>query len=680
MFDLSICDLHEIPSSVFPLCKVLQKESLLLYENNLKHLKGGNTSDLISLKILDVHSNLLQSIPQDIGYLKHLQILNLENNRLKSLPNSLGMLISLQQLNLKSNLFSSLPEPVTHLFNLRMLDISKNKITNLPKELASLRALENLVVDVSLMTYPSKEICLKGVESIMRFLCSESRIEYIPSNEFMPSAISLPASPMSLSFPRSSFSSCFSQSESALSSVLQDYEKNKERKRQEILALEKQLDEEYRLQASLAAQAAANKKELLNFISQEHNKLDSELCEIQYQKSLEKEKLLKSIQLVEENMSKLVTHFVVANERARRTEEILDQMERERLEKEQWYIVRQEELRHLRKNDITESFEKMLQHSDVVGLTIRQYMQEQQEIAKRTITEWEDMSAQFNSALQIKDNQKQLLLDRLLKEEKVQKEAFEMLLNERDICHKRIVSQISLIEQQLMELTMLELDKHAFNMDSQLKTIEDNRKTLTDLLVQLFEERDKREKELKLRLLEMEERRQSDQDDYWLVQYQRLLDSKPQSLVDQENHLEYEVIELLRRSDAAEFIPHFAQRRMTIETVLQLDNEKLIEIGIRSYLTREKILFNIKSYKSDMSPAQSARTEVSPPPAAESKELLDITSSPAECVVCMEEPANVLFLSCGHICVCFRCSEALALCPMDRQPISKKIKIYRQTS
>lgn len=94
------------------------------------------------------------------------------------------MLISLQQLNLKSksliftlikelikkyvnqemqttliiigNLFTSLPEPVTHLFNLKMLDISKNKITNLPKELASLRALEHLVVDVSLMTYPSK--------------------------------------------------------------------------------------------------------------------------------------------------------------------------------------------------------------------------------------------------------------------------------------------------------------------------------------------------------------------------------------------------------------------------------------------------------------------------------------------------------------------------------------------
>ena len=56
----------------------------------------------------------------------------------------------------------------------------------------------------------------------------------------------------------------------------------------------------------------------------------------------------------------------------------------------------------------------------------------------------------------------------------------------------------------------------------------------------------------------------------------------------QENHLEYEVIELLQRSDAAEFIPHFAQRRMTIETVLRLDDEKLIEV-------LEMVMFLLKS-------------------------------------------------------------------------------------
>ena len=32
---------------------------------------------------------------------------------------------------------------------------------------------------------------------------------------------------------------------------------------------------------------------------------------------------------------------------------------------------------------------------------------------------------------------------------------------------------------------------------------------------------------------EMEAQRQEDQDDYWLIQYQRLMDRKPQSLIDQ---------------------------------------------------------------------------------------------------------------------------------------------------
>ena len=33
--------------------------------------------------------------------------------------------------------------------------------------------------------------------------------------------------------------------------------------------------------------------------------------------------------------------------------------------------------------------------------------------------------------------------------------------------------------------------------------------------------------------VEMEEQKLANQTDYWLVQYQRLLDSKPQSLIDQ---------------------------------------------------------------------------------------------------------------------------------------------------
>lgn len=51
-YDLSACELTEIPSSVFSLCKVLQKEVLLLHTNLLKNLKmGGKMADLANLRV-----------------------------------------------------------------------------------------------------------------------------------------------------------------------------------------------------------------------------------------------------------------------------------------------------------------------------------------------------------------------------------------------------------------------------------------------------------------------------------------------------------------------------------------------------------------------------------------------------------------------------------------------------
>ena len=47
------------------------------------------------------------------------------------------------------------------------------------------------------------------------------------------------------------------------------------------------------------------------------------------------------------------------------------------------------------------------------------------------------------------------------------------------------------------------------------------------MLVELMNQKDLRQKELTKRLEEMEQGRKEDQDNYWLIQYQKLLDSKP---------------------------------------------------------------------------------------------------------------------------------------------------------
>jgi len=56
----------------------------------------------------------------------------------------------------------------------------------------------------------------------------------------------------------------------------------------------------------------------------------------------------------------------------------------------------------------------------------------------------------------------------LLLQEELQKEAFEALQCQKDARHKRITSQISLIEQELAELTMLEIEQRDMRLDTQI--------------------------------------------------------------------------------------------------------------------------------------------------------------------------------------------------------------------
>ncbi|XP_015727312.1 mitochondrial ubiquitin ligase activator of nfkb 1-A-like isoform X1 [Coturnix japonica] len=49
------------------------------------------------------------------------------------------------------------------------------------------------------------------------------------------------------------------------------------------------------------------------------------------------------------------------------------------------------------------------------------------------------------------------------------------------------------------------------------------------------------------------------------------------------------------------------------------------------------------------------------------------------CVVCLTRPRECVFLSCGHICCCFRCFQALPtrLCPICRGPIDRVVPLYQ---
>ena len=57
--------------------------------------------------------------------------------------------------------------------------------------------------------------------------------------------------------------------------------------------------------------------------------------------------------------------------------------------------------------------------------------------------------------------------------------------------------------------------------------MKEKREQLTAILIQLMDQKKARQDELTSRLSETEENRTEEQDNYWLIQYQKLLDNKP---------------------------------------------------------------------------------------------------------------------------------------------------------
>jgi E3 ubiquitin-protein ligase LRSAM1 len=80
---------------------------------------------------------------------------------------------------------------------------------------------------------------------------------------------------------------------------------------------------------------------------------------------------------------------------------------------------------------------------------------------------------------------------------------------------------------------------------------------------------------------------------------------------------------------------------------------------------------------------QSARPRIaSAPPDVESEGISvamprEITARGlhSECVVCQDAESTILFLNCGHVCTCQKCSEVLHECPLDRSEIVQKIRL-----
>ena len=123
----------------------------------------------------------------------------------------------------------------------------------------------------------------------------------------------------------------------------------------------------------------------------------------------------------------------------------------------------------------------------------------------------------------------------------------------------------------------------------------EKRETLTKLLLDLMEKKQQRADDLQRIMGEMETGKEKEQENYWLIQYQKLLDSKPKGLENAENNLDTKVLsiqtcshfhfhvkvkELLSSCGGDEYLPLFAKKQISMKELLFMEDKDFKEVQL----------------------------------------------------------------------------------------------------
>uniref|UniRef100_A0A8C1SBU5 Leucine rich repeat and sterile alpha motif containing 1 n=1 Tax=Cyprinus carpio TaxID=7962 RepID=A0A8C1SBU5_CYPCA len=662
ILDISACELTEVPSSAFSLCKVLQKKVLILHGNDLRSLvpKGCFIGALATLKVLDLHENKLTSLPDDIGKLLSLQVLNVEKNRIKQLPDSIGDLRYLQTLNVKENRLTVIPVSVGHMSSLRTLDISENSIRELPKELASVRTLESLILDAQVMSYPPVSVCTAGTEEVQRYLCSEMGLEYCPPSQYLLPVLEHDGGKREVD--------CVDGEEKAWQSKFMDYEKRKEQKQLEKLIFEKDLEEKQREHTQLFLLNNSRKEDVLLSVKLEQQRLELGVSQQQKAQETERQKILDKVRQAETNVMSRISDLLFDNKRQAKSAEFLQALEEDRIRMEHLTAITQDEANSLRKKEVASAMQRMLSESYSLRLLQEAREAKTQILVSETCRSLDYMDKKFDQVLSLQQLDKSKAISQILQEEEMQKAAFEALQLQKDSVHAYIRNQ---------------------------EVLADQRTALTDLLQQLLKQKDQREEELRMVLVEMDQKSESNQQNYWMIQYQRLLDAKPLSLRMQEAAVDGDLGNLLCKLSAQHYLPVIAHHRITAEALRHMTTKDLRKLGINEvgvqkallHWARERTLSDPFPKTAKEMQEAGPSTPTAPlqqqltPPLTPNTPLTPTAPSPdrfssSECVVCMEHESQVIFLPCGHVCCCQTCSSALQSCPLCRGSISQRVRLY----
>uniref|UniRef100_A0A8B9RDV5 RING-type domain-containing protein n=1 Tax=Astyanax mexicanus TaxID=7994 RepID=A0A8B9RDV5_ASTMX len=585
---------------------------------------------VLQKKVFILHGNELRSLlPKgcSISSLETIKVLDLHENKLTSLPDDIGQLSALQVLNAEHNQIKTLPESIGNLHNLQTLNVKGNCLSQIPSSVGKMSSLRTLDLSENSIRELPKE--LANVRTLESLTLDASTMNYPPVSvctagteeiqRYLCSELGVEYCPPSQYLLPVLENDSSKQSNDCVDGEVMAWQ---EQKQLEKLNFEKDLEEKQREQAQLVVLNNSRKEGMLLSVKLEQERVEKDVCQQQKTQEAERQRVLEKVRQAETSISTRISNLLLDNKRS----------------EVPCYLVAKHLLMDFECSAIifliisarhymfVVAMQTMLSESYSMRLLQEASEARRQSMMSEACKSMETMDKKFEQVLSLQQLDKSKAICQILQEEEMQKAAFEALQLQRDSVHGYIRNQVD-------------------NTGDSLKVI-----------------------------MEMELKSDSTQQNYWMIQYQRLLDAKPLSLRMQEAGVDKDLVSLLCKLSAQHYLPILAHHRITAEALRHMTTRDLSKVGSPKKLHEEReagAVLPTAPLQEQLTPPLTPKTPLTPTVPSP----MDGPSS-SECVVCMEAESQVIYLPCGHVCCCQVCSDALYSCPLCRSDISQRIRLY----
>ncbi|KAH1010837.1 hypothetical protein HUJ05_005079 [Dendroctonus ponderosae] len=703
VFDLSHCDLVEVPTGIYSLCKVFLKRSLLLQHNSLSSLSGGGElNSLGHLIILDISNNDISTLPSEISALKSLEELYANSNKLNGLPDSICSLENLKSLSLSENKLRNLPEEMGKLAKLQKLYLTGNpNLRHLPKTICKARRLVLIELTTGNFLYPPCAVAEAGTEAIKKFISDDVGAEYIPPNQMGDESSEMINKPNLEGENDTLYNLVLkgrildleTEKASAFTRIdLHCFLYSLQLKRMEKLkSIQENNDLLLKQEFEMATVHKANKQQLLASISRQQSKLDFKLSQIQQERETDKFRLIEQLQEVENNADIAIKNLLSISK-----EPAAQLLEQEREEEEKLLAALNREHDTISKSHVLAAMQDILkQETDMFSKLDKNRIEMSRSILEQEL----DSGSKLADIFRNQDLQKSNWVAKLMEDNDLQKAAVSTLLERGDARSWGLLQQVRLVESQLGALTNIELDRKKLRMDEHINDLAEKRLNLSRLLTDLLAQQKERRAQLLSTLQIMEEHSAEDSEDFWLRQYQRLLEkySKltrflwvpyvnsvvfrlPEGLSQAQRNIDPKLAEMLLANGVLHCLPFLAKLTQCQSNTKSITEQHLLEAGVKIPADRLKILDALQLYSKEhiscehapSAPVLQDEASAPPNPPADIKAIVTL-----ECVVCLDCRCDVIFVPCGHLCCCSECSASVGQCPLCRAGIERKITMLQ---